>query len=293
MRHQKILLPAALVVAVMAAVMSFSYSRARVAASSAPEKPEVAAVSTTAQSPPPAAQAAGGEYVRRGRLRPALRAALAALGDRLERPGKERVTTTGAISRAGGGDPVPFALELEFSGRLLIELRGRRVVDFDERPGVGARPDLSEEDAALVETLAYDTAERFFSLQARGAATRFIGSRFRLDDGSDASYPGPYYDIYQVNESVRAGAGERSQAKLFYLNSDTLLVERVRYGVVREGRQVNVEVTLGDWRQVAGQQVPGRVVRTEDGEVVLTVTLDSIALGPREHGNNSAPGELQ
>ena len=32
----------------------------------------------------------------------------------------------------------------------------------------------------------------------RGAATSFLGSNFRLDDGSTPNYTGPFYDISEV-----------------------------------------------------------------------------------------------
>src|SRR6266508_1100186 len=52
-------------------------------------------------------------YVRPGALWPQLRWNLKALGDRLQRPGKEQVIMTGNLTRAGVSAPVPVALNIE------------------------------------------------------------------------------------------------------------------------------------------------------------------------------------
>jgi hypothetical protein len=60
-------------------------------------------------------------YVNRVQLWPQLREPLNALGDRLERPGKERVIFLGAVSRGQGNNARPFKLIQEFPGRLRTE----------------------------------------------------------------------------------------------------------------------------------------------------------------------------
>ena len=58
---------------------------------------------------------------------------------------------------------------------------------------------LSGDDQETIETLVFDSADNFFLGQMQGVATRMLGSRFRLDDGTTANYAGPFYDIYQIN----------------------------------------------------------------------------------------------
>ena len=73
----------------------------------------------------------------------------------------------------------------------------------------------------------------------------FLGSRFRLDDGSPADYNGPYYDVYKVSEQTDYRVGSAEQLKLYYFNSETLLLERVIYEIDRNGATVKVEERLG------------------------------------------------
>lgn len=216
------------------------------------------------------------EYVHPGGLLPTLRGALRAMGDRLERPGKERVRLTGTLTL--GGEVTAFTLVSEFPGKLRLERAGKggsggRVIVFDERGAASAAAD--GRDADLIETLAFDTPEHFFEGQARGVGTRLLGTRFRADGDSPL-----FHDIYQVSESSAAGGTARRSPKTYYFNSDTLLLERVKYEDERGGATVTVEVEF-EWQQIEGQRVPRRVARTEDGRPVLTMDVDAAGVGGR------------
>ena len=109
----------------------------------------------------------------------------------------------------------------------------------------------------MIESLVYDSTDHFFQSQMQGAGTRNLGMRFRLDDGKSADYSGSYYDIYQMMDQVTIGTETRTQLKRFYFNSDTLLMERVRYDIQRDGGIVSVEVEIPKWHEVNGQHLPG------------------------------------
>ena len=66
------------------------------------------------------AESGQAEYLRRSRLRSRLREALTLFGDRLERPGKERLTLAGTLRLASPAD-LPFRAVWELPGRLRIE----------------------------------------------------------------------------------------------------------------------------------------------------------------------------
>lgn len=225
-----------------------------------------------------AAGPGGSVYLSRSRLRSRLREALTFFGDRLEKPGKERIVLVGTLKPTSQAPALPFQAVWELPGSLRIETPGGALT-FDGQTLTGA---VTRTDEALVETFFYDTAEHFFLVQARGLPTRFLGPRFRLDDGRDANYRGPYYDIYEVIDAVRWGAQVRMQPKLYYLNSDTLFLERVRYQSNRDSARTEVEVQLGNWRRGDGQAVPGHIVRLENGQAVFTVTVASATIGPRQ-----------
>jgi hypothetical protein len=211
-------------------------------------------------------------YVRRSSLSPKLVSHLNAMGDRLEKPGRERLHLTGTLSRVNDSQTQEVVAVFEFPERLRLTIkRGSqtRVISFD-----GARSNADAVDEDLIETLVYGSAEHFFDTQMRGMATRLLGSRFLLHRGSTADYNSPYYDVYKVTD-------ERGQLRLYYFNSDTLLLERVAYEITRNGSTVKVEERLGDWTREQGQQVARRIERFENGESVFVLTVRAAQLSAR------------
>lgn len=225
-------------------------------------------------------------YVRRISLWPELQHLLAPLGSRLTTPGMERLTLIGTLSRPNAAkNNLPSKLVLEFPNNLRLEEQDGaklNVVLFNgqaiTRPGDTAK----SSDEADVESLVFDGVEHFFLSQMQGQATRFIGSRYRLDDGTAKNYTGPFYDIYEVSDQVTTGINQsRQQTKLYYFNSDTLLLEKVRYQTNRSGPVVNAEVQFSGWQKMNGQFLPGRITQLENGTTMLDFKVVSAALSPR------------
>ena len=218
-------------------------------------------------------------YVRRVQISPRLAMNLNALGNRLEKPGQERVSLVGTWRVAGTAQPREFAATLEFPDKLRLTVGGpqNRVITFDGQQ-TKALQEPAADELDLIETLAYDSAEHFFAAQMQGNAMRFLGSRFRTDDGSTPDYDGPYFDIYKIADHIKTSEQERA-AKLYYFNSETLLLERVTYDVNRGGSEINVETKLSDWRVIDGQQVARRIERLENGKSVFVLTIRSAGLG--------------
>jgi hypothetical protein len=216
---------------------------------------------------------------------PQLRWNLKMLGDRLENPGKERVTLTGTLSRATDTQLIPVVAILELPNRLNLTMQTggqTRVLSFNGSQAVGvggAAPNSSEQD--LIETLVYDTADRFFLTQMQRQATRTLGHRLRADNGSTANYPGPLYDVYEVFDQVSTTPQMRTQTKRYLFNSQSLLLERVQYSIGSGGSAVLVEIRMSDWQQVQGQQIPTRITRLENNQTVLTLTITSVVIGAK------------
>lgn len=233
---------------------------------------------STTQNPSNVTRSNQNAYVRKALLSPRLALNLSALGNRIEKPGKERLTLMGTLRLAASAETHEFAATLEFPDRLRLVVGGpqRHVITFDEEQTKGAAAD----DFDLIETLAYDSAEHFFAAHMQRNAMRFLGSRFRTDDGSTPDYNGPYFDIYKIADQIKASGQERA-AKFYYFNSDTLLLERVTYVMNRGGSEISVETKLSDWRVVDGQQVARRIERFENGSSVFVLTIRSAGLGRR------------
>lgn len=224
------------------------------------------------------------DYIRRSRLPSKMREALSLLGDRWEKPGKERLSLNGTLRRQGDPRTAPFRLFTELPNRMRLEeqVGGQwRVIGFDGNSGWALNSTFGDSDQEMIETLVFDSMDHFLFEQTQGLATRFLGSRFRTDDGATANYRGPFYDVYQVNDRIISGSTVREQSKLFHLNSDTLLLERIQYRISRAGAPVNIEVRIGGWRKIDNQQAPGTITRLENGVPALTLNIVSAAVGPR------------
>lgn len=224
------------------------------------------------------------QYLHRAALQPQLREALSALGNRLEVPGNERLILLGTISRLALSETLQVRLITEFPDQLRLEEQigdQLRVTGFGGqgiwKTGAGLRP----ENQGEIETLLYDTAEHFFAGQGQGFATRPLGSRFRLDDGRAPNYTGPFYDLYQVDDQLATEKPAVTRPKLYYFNSSTRLLERVRYRISRNGAPVNVETLIGGWQKVGKQQAPGKITRLENNTPVMVLTVTSADFTPR------------
>ena len=236
----------------------------------------VLAVSTAAQVVAPASS----EYVRGALLWSRLQPALRQLGNRLEVSGKERVTLAGTVTRAAGSAAIVVIWELP--GKLRVEetISGVvRAIGFDGRQLWLSRGSVTAADQQLVETLLTDTAERFFVAKTGGMAVRFLGERFRLDNGRTPGYTGPFYDIYELADQMSI-AGLSIERKFYYFNSDTKLLDRVRYETGASSPRNRV-VVLITWRAQNDQQVPARIARSDNGAPTFTLDLPSAVIAPR------------
>jgi hypothetical protein len=221
--------------------------------------------------------------VRAGVLWPQLRPYLKVLGDRLEQSGKERLMLNGMLERAGE-QRVAFAGILEFPDRLrLITPSGwqSRTLIYNGEAARTVGTALGNADQDLIESLVNDSAEHFFKAQAEGAPTRHLGDRFRADDGLTENYNGPYYDVFSLQDKVIIGSASRSQTKLYYFDSDTQLLDRVTYEISRNGETIAVETRFGDWQKVQDQQVAHRIVRLENDQPVVSLTVTAATVAAR------------
>lgn len=178
------------------------------------------------------------------------------------------------LQRTTGSAPVQLVQEFPDRLRLVVQSgSSARVVTFDgnEAKGLDQPPDAGERN--LIESLVYDSTEHFFISQTRGQTARVLGFRFRSDDGR-------YYDIYELADAVRVDTVSRAQTKHYYLNSDTQLLEKVRYVIERNGTTIHVETRFEDWQTSEQQRFPSRISRFENGNRVWKISASSVTLSP-------------
>lgn len=222
--------------------------------------------------------------------------ALNSLGDQFEKAGMERSILLGTLTRHMGNDKETsqFRIIREFPDKLRFEeqtAHGVRVRGFNgKRPWVDTGS-LSDEDSGLIQTLVRDTVEHFIAGQAANDATRVLGDRYRMDDGSTRDYKGPYYDILNVVDRFEFGDQINKRPTLYYLDSETGLPSRIVYEQQQGSAITRIEVEFSNWGTVAGQQVAGKVVRKENGITVLELDIRQAAFGPAlPDGVFNAPG---
>jgi len=198
--------------------------------------------------------------------------ALDALGDRFEIEAKARVLITASLTR-NGGSPTQLTIVREPGDKLRVEEQAAtrlRILGHDGSRswGQGGPPNVDEIE--FLDSLVRDSIEHFITGQAAGNATLQLGDMFRLDNGEDPGYVGPFYDILRVEDAYTTAGVRDSRPTLHYLNSQTGLPERIVYE--RGSKRVLVE--FGNWAVFGGQKVPGRVVWQENGTIIRELTIN-------------------
>jgi hypothetical protein len=146
-------------------------------------------------------------YISLGAVPENLRVALFKHGDRLAKQGRERVTQSGVVTRTNSGS-VAFQLVRELPVSIRYQEQGSGTLVFNgSQYAKGAATSVDRASADVIETLAYDTPERFFSLVARGVAMRKLGSRFQIVGSGGVRAVNAAYDIYAAVDTVQQTAG--------------------------------------------------------------------------------------
>jgi hypothetical protein len=219
-------------------------------------------------SAPTAASAA---MVQPAAIPSSARVLLAAQGDRLTTPGKERLTVQASMTDSNGSRTARIIWGMP--GRFRYdETGGGKTIAFDSKAAASALSMPAAADLDLVETLFSDGAESFFENLGSGVAYRFLGYGFRADDGTTPSYTGPVHDIYQVLVPLTFRKDQTARPKFFYFDSRTRLLAKVRYAVPPSAGSTVVETVYSGWTQVNGQMLPGKIERSENGKITLSVT---------------------
>ena len=195
---------------------------------------------------------------------------LKASGERLQKPGKERVVLAGTVS-LNGSTPVPIQVAWEFPQKIRID-KGTDTVVFDRGDPSREIPSNAEM-ADAIETLLEDSVEGFFANHLEGS-TRFLGSGFRLRDGGPDA---PSYDIVVVWNRSRVRGGQEPIVKQYWFDKRMKLLSRVVY----RRPSGSVEVFWSDWRDVQGERIPFTVERKELGRTTLLVKLFAASVSPK------------
>lgn len=218
-------------------------------------------------------------YVGQGLVPSQVREHLLVLGDRIQKPGKERSTLVGTFTDKNGTGSAQLVWEVP--GRLRFDRSSgpSNPLIVDSASGAMNGASMAQSDLGILESVFDDSAEMFLYGFLQGHAHRFLGARFRTDDGRTANYRGPLYDIYETVAPVRAAGGPQRQ-KFYYFDSQTKLLTKTRYVILRGSTQLPVSTEFGNWITSGGQAFPGQIVRKENDVAVFTFIVSSASAGP-------------
>jgi len=226
--------------------------------------------------------AARTDYIGRSGFPSVVRIQLDRLGDRLVKTGKERTVLQGTFLDAAGAQS-PAQLVYQLPDRFRFQTTGplNRIVVFDGETPRSARPQVETTEEDLLESFLADSPDGFFDDLQSGTALRLLGRRFRPGPSVAPDYKGPFFDIYELAGAVRTRRDRRNRVKRFYFDSASALLLRVRYADASRAPQVTVETRFSQWRDLAGNPLPGQVERWENGKLVFAFRLASADLLPR------------
>jgi hypothetical protein len=194
-----------------------------------------------------------------------------ALGDRLMKPGNERITLVGTLTDGAGSSGVRIVMEL--GGKLNITWTGsaaaqKAVFDGKNSSVVGNLARSSD----VLEAFVDDLAETALISVAGGTGVRLLGQRF-----ADSS--GGYCDYFDIPTRGVAEEKPRPVTKRYCFDSKTSLLRSVRYFGSQNQQQLTV-TEFANWTTVNGQAVPGTVTRLQGTTQVFQFQARNAVVSP-------------
>lgn len=210
-----------------------------------------------------------------------------ALGDRVQKPGNERVILTGSLNRPGVVSTLQIIVESP--GLLRIDEQGGKsrslVYDLSGLKGAAA---IDDDDEGLAESIQNDTAEGFLAGFGRGASIRRLGDRFKVKGETGF---GSEVDIYEVVSPVGIKRDKQTITKRYMFESSSGLLRRVAYLAQQSGKSVTVQTVLSGYSAAGGYMLPGRIARVVNGVEVFAFSRTGAVVQPAGKDNAFAsPG---
>lgn len=225
----------------------------------------------------PAPVTAVGPYVTPAQLPPTLLRQFFALGDRLMKPGNERVTLTGTLTTANGTSGTVIVLEL--GGKLNVTwpgLSAARVVFDGTTPSVVGNV-LNSND--LLEAFVDDLPDTLMLAVTKGTSPRLLGQRYTTPAGG-------FCDYYDVATYGQTNKQSKPLVKRYCFDSATSLLSSVRY--ITPSSQLTVTQFDG-WATVNKQAVPYTIIRTLGGTQSFRFQVQNAIVSPSVADKTFAP----
>lgn len=158
---------------------------------------------------------------------------------------------------------------------------GLTALSWSEAEGPrAAQRGASETERTLIERLAFDSVDQFVLAQLRGASYYTIARNVMPAEAKGADdYSGPVWDIIRLDDPDADGQKVLSKWRLYYLNSQTGLIDKV----VSEVRGERIETNFADWTDQKGEKFPTRITWTRRGQPIMELRLINFSHYPQQH----------
>ncbi len=187
----------------------------------------------------------------------------ASLGERLQRPGLERLVSTGTLRERGADKS--SVLTWELPGRFRIEKDNKAIVGALAGVAAPTAPGLSSEDEDdIIESLFLDRAESALYNVVNGAAVRVIGYQVGTQRSRVPAYSGPYFDVFDITTKVDSKVRSATRSKRYFFDSMSGLLQRVTYVVAKNAGPQTIDTYFSQWTKVQNEFVPGIIERREN-----------------------------
>jgi hypothetical protein len=209
-------------------------------------------------------------------------AMLRKMGGRLTSADRATLSLAGMLTDTGG--PRPVQINLQAPGYLRFQdSNNSRVLTYDGSQWNSKNGTGGQDDSRIQESLLAQLPDSVLLQLANGGGIRRIGGRFRTDNGKTLNYTGPYWTLYAYSPATRPGLAKGQplqQSYLIAVDENTWLIAEIRIVTTSSAATQKVTQTkFNNWFQQAGQWYPGEIVRLENGQQVLKLTVQQAATG--------------
>jgi hypothetical protein len=219
---------------------------------------------------------ASGEDVKSGRqhlkgISLRFQAYSSAVGLRLRFVGKERITATGTLLSYTGDLETKEAATIiwQFPQKIRMDFAGK-VMKYDGNKAKQTIPADSKKAEAL-QVLLEDSLEGFLAIDGTRGSSRDMGSGYRLPNARPEN---SCMDI--IHMSYQDAFSKRKKIdKAYWFDCNTKLLGTVTYLCPLGSR---IHVVVEDWRDIAGEKIPFRIERWEEGQLTMRLTLDEATI---------------